>query len=450
MSRISDAPLRRIAILVLLIVAGCGALDGRERNRKANRLYQATQFADAAGEYVKALSEVDDPIIHYNLGLAYSRITHPGSEKPALLDVEGSFACEMIPNTKKVQAQVCMREGDKHFADCDEKNTCPREFACEKHTFCGLDAATLADMSASEFQIWLKAQPGDAELHNVIDQLEPERDKLRAKIDEAKAAVAAEAAAKQGEVDAIKDPKLHEEAKAKLASEMQAREQAVTGNMVAEEKVLSARIDKLKMKFDTRALMSQLWMDTSQFPKAIGFWEDMLKAKPDERPSDAIIMGNIAGIWLRADDWRKSIDWYKKVANVSDTPNKIAAYQSIGNVAWAKLNSKKLPPPDAIELADQAIGALQEASRLDPKSVKTRSLQGSMFAFRALVHGASWAAAIDRASTQDLRAISDVLNKRANPSQGTSPSTPAPTPPAPTPPGKAPGASNPPSPKSGG
>src|SRR5262249_59969992 len=102
MSRISDAA--RIALLgigVVVMAAGCNALDGRERNRKANRLYHDTLFADAAADYVKAIGEVDDPIIHYNLGLAYSRLTHPGSEKPTLLDIEGSYACEMIPNTKK-------------------------------------------------------------------------------------------------------------------------------------------------------------------------------------------------------------------------------------------------------------------------------------------------------------------------------------------------------------
>jgi tetratricopeptide (TPR) repeat protein len=450
MSRISDARLAGLSALVMVVVVatGCGQLDGRERNRKANRLYHDTLFADAAAQYIKALSEVDDPIIHYNLGLAYSRITHPGSEKPTLLDVEGNYACEMVPNTKKVQAQVCMREGDKHFAECDEKNTCPREFACEKHTFCALDAPTLADMSCNEFQAWLKAQPSDSEIHKELDQLEPERDKLRAKIDEAKATVAAEAAAKSAELEMIKDPKVKEEKKAELGSQMQARETALTGNLVAEEKQLSAKIDRLKTKFDTRALMSQLWMDTSQYPKAIGFWEDMLKAKADDRPSDAIVMGNIAGIYLRADDWRKSIEWYRKVATVSDTPNKIVAYQSIGNVAWQKLNSKKLSPADAVDLADQAIGALQEASRLDAKSAKTRSLQGSMYNFRALQQGASWAAALDRASSEDLKAIGSVLNKQANPTQGT-PAPPPPPPPAPKPAGAADGTA-PTSPKSGG
>ena len=64
-------------LLVVAAVApsiGCEKLDGRNRNRAGNRLFHDKQFVDAAAQYERALAEVDDPLIHYNLGLAYSKL----------------------------------------------------------------------------------------------------------------------------------------------------------------------------------------------------------------------------------------------------------------------------------------------------------------------------------------------------------------------------------------
>ena len=155
--------------------------------------------------------------------------------------------------------------------------------------------------------------------------------------------------------------------------------------------------------------------------KAIEYWEGMLQQKPN----DPEIMGALAGINLKANDWRKSIEWYLKVASVStDKSAKIAAYQFIGNVAWSKLNSKTLSAEESVELADRGIGALQKAAELDPKNPKAWGLQASIFNFRALAMGASWAAALDRASAQDLQRYSRVLSDEAKKAQGQD--TPAP------------------------
>src|SRR5690242_19581733 len=77
----------------------------------------------------------------------------------------------------------------------------------------------------------------------------------------------------------------------------------------------------------TRAIMTQVWIDSSQYKKAIDYWEDMLKAKPN----DVEIMGSLGGINLKAGDWRKSIEWLQKVAEVSkEDAAKVSAYQFIG------------------------------------------------------------------------------------------------------------------------
>lgn len=350
MSRPSDRAFTKlVAITSIALVAiassGCEELDGRNRTRAGNRHFRETQFIDAVAEYEKALLTVKDPIIHYNLGLAYSKVFKPGYDKPIRLGVKGSFACDVIPSTKVESASVCLKDGDRRFDDCDAKNVCASSFECKQVDLCTLETPQLAEAAANNFQIWLAANPKDD---------------------------------------------------------------------------------------DTRKQMTQVWIDSSNFQLAIDYWTKVLA----DKPNDPEVMGALAGINLKAGDWRTSIEWYIKVAAASPDPsNKIAAYQFIGNVAWSKLNSKSLSAAETIELADRGLGALQKAAELSPKNPKLFGLQASIYNFRALSHGASLAAAIDRASAQDLQKTSRVLAEEAKKAQGAdmpAPGTPAtPTTPAP-------------------
>jgi tetratricopeptide (TPR) repeat protein len=328
----------RIVTVAMLVTSlfGCEQLDGRNRNRKGNNLFREMRFADAAGEYEKALKEVDDPTIHYNLALAYSKVFKPGYEGTVDVELKGTPACDNIPGTKTVNKQVCVKPGSTLFTPCDEKNVCASSFTCQKVDICTLDDGQLADLAAQHYAAWLKSHPSDAE---------------------------------------------------------------------------------------TRGLMTQVWIDASQYKKAIDFWEGMLQQKPN----DPEIMGALAGINLKANDWRKSIEWYLKVAEVSKDPTaKAAAYQFIGNVAWSKLNSKTLTAAESVELADRGIGALQKEAELMPNSPKPVGLEASIFNFRALAMGASWAAALDRATAQDRQRASRVLTDEAKKAQGSDASAPAP------------------------
>lgn len=329
MSRRADRAMRFVTVAMLVAsLFGCEQLDGRNRNRKGNTLFREMRFADAAGEFEKALKEVDDPTIHYNLALAYSKVFKPGFEGTVDIEAKGSIACDQIPGTKTVNKQVCVKKGSTLFTPCDEKNVCASSFTCEKIDICTLDDSQLADLAAQHYGAWLKAHPTDVE---------------------------------------------------------------------------------------TRNLMTQVWIDASDYKKALSYWDGLLQQKPN----DPEIMGTLAGINLKANDWRKSIEWYLKVAAVStDKSAKIAAYQFIGNVAWNKLNSKTLTAEEQVELADRGIGALQKAAELDPKNPKAWGLQASIFNFRALAMGASWAAALDRASAQDLSHYSRVLSDEAKKAQG--------------------------------
>jgi tetratricopeptide (TPR) repeat protein len=369
----SDRALRLLGLVTLLVATlstlGCEQLDGRNRNKKGNRYFREMKFIDAVAEYEKALKTVKEPTIHYNVALAYSKIFKPGMETDAdlLLGEKGSFVCDQIPQVKFLSKQVCVKPGDRRYDPCDAKNVCASSFTCKQTELCAISNNAIADMTAQHFGLWIKAHPNDVE---------------------------------------------------------------------------------------TRGLMTQVWIDSSQYKKAIDYWEDLLKAKPN----DPDIMGSLAGINLKAGDWRKSIEWYTKVAEAvkeqaaatraklatasgdekkkleakatAQEANIVAAYGFIGNVAWSKLNSKTLTTVDSVELADRGIGALQKAAEMQPKNPKHFGLMGSIFNFRSLAQGASWAAGLDRATAQDLQIVSRVLSDEAKKAQGLLPVTPAPAPPA--------------------
>ena len=430
----SDGARRSAFISTLMIAALLGSacdfkeeLDGRNGNRKGNRLFQSMLFIDAASEYQHALKQFDDPVVHYNLGLTYSKMYRPGYDKPILLGEATDPVCAEIPKTQPVEAQVCIKKPEardqsdkRRFNDCDEKEVCPSSFDCKKTTLCTATSKQLATLAAEHLQIWIKAQPSD-------EVLEAELKKVR---DDIKAAQARHesrlAAMPPGDSDA-------------RAGEIQ-RNKAVMDE-------LNRQVDKLTLKDDMRKLLTQAWIDTGQFDLALGFWESELVAKP----SNANIMGTIAGINLKANNWRKAIEWYNKEADAETDPGqKVAALNSIGNVAWSKLNSKTLEISDAIELADFGLGAIQKAALIQPKLAKLYGLQASILNFRSVTHGASFAAAIDRSTAQDLLRLTRVLNEEAKKQQsGQAPASPAPaTAPAPTPTTPSPSAPTPPAPAS--
>jgi len=389
-------------------LAGCESLDGRKRNRLGNRYFKESNFAGAIGQYEQALKAVDDPTIHFNLGLAYAKIFKPGYDKPVTVDVIGSDACQTVPDVKETDQRVCIKEGDTHFNPCDDKdNVCPSSYKCEQTKLCTADDKKIAQLAAKHFQIWIDAQPSDEELDQQVKELEGELAK----------AIAKDCGPAAGDKES-------------------STAGCATPNVIA----IKNQIDALGAKQQIRGNLTQLYIDSDQFDKALAYWNDLLAKKPN----DPVIMGTLAGISLKSGDWRKSIEWYTKVAAAAKKDeDKVGALKFIGNVAWSKLNSRTLSAADSFELADRGIAALQAAAALSPKTPQLWGLQGSLFNFRAILQGASWAAGVDRASAIDLQAKSRVLNEEAKKAAGQVAPAPTPTPTpgngsgsAPTPPTK--------------
>ncbi len=395
-----------IAAMLLVGVTGCDQLNGRNQNRQGGRLYRDGKFPDAIAQYEQALKKVDDPVVHYNLGLAYHGVFKAGYDKPILLAFQAEPVCANIPNTKPVEAAICVKEGDRHYNgnECGAKDECPALSTCTKTTFCSAMSSDIANTAATHLQSWIKVQPSDDELNAQIAKVE----KQISELDE-KYAKNSEQIDKLGE----KSDKL---------GPLKAENAAIDD----EKKDLGKKIDDLSTKFHVRDMMTQMWLDTDQFTKANEYWAGLLA----DKPNDPKLMAVLAGISLKANDWRKSIEWYLKVAAISkDVTAKATAYQFIGNVAWSKLNSHTLTTVESVELADRGIGALQKAIELQPESTKPVGLEASLFNFRGTAEGASWATAIDRASAQDLQHTLRVMNDKAKQKAAPQP-TPAPATPA--------------------
>lgn len=390
-----------VLVLGLIAATGCDDLDGRASNRKGNRMFRDGRFIDAVVLYEQALTKVQDPRIEYNIGLGYSRV-FKGTDEPVLLGQVSETVCSTIPGVTTLKSSVCVKnkseDEDRSYPSCKSQDDCPSSATCKIDLeMCAISNKQLADLTQLHLTKWISTQPADDQIQAHDKELTTRLGKLEDKRD------AAEARA-----ESYKDPKT-----GKL-SDKDAYESAMNEKTSLEEelKALREEIEENRLKFTMRTLMTNVLVDSGQHDKALAYWQGEL----DARPNDFEAMGKLAGINLKAGNWRKAIEWYGTIAEkVPEPSNKVSAYSSIGNVAWAKLNSKTLPPDQAVELADLGIGALQKATALAEKNPQFLRLESSLLGFRSLDHGVSWAAAIDRATAQDRRLLSNVVSGKVKP-----------------------------------
>src|SRR4029434_8754601 len=108
-----------------------------------------------------------------------------------------------------------------------------------------------------------------------------------------------------------------DEIKQELKDANRELEDANKSNNKTRISVAQKRVDDLSTKDQTRKLMTRLWTDSDQHKKATSYWESLLK----EKPNDPEIMNTLGGINLFAGDWRKSIEWYNRVADIVTEPS---------------------------------------------------------------------------------------------------------------------------------
>jgi tetratricopeptide (TPR) repeat protein len=145
-------------------------------------------------------------------------------------------------------------------------------------------------------------------------------------------------------------------------------------------------------------LMTQVWLDSGQYDSALAYWEQELA----ESPKNTEILSYLASINRQAGNWEKAVEWhYEQHEAEPGEDGKAGALVDIAKLIWHKLQDKDgLTGLERIRVADIGIGALQQAAELKPDDIDVHRYLASMFQLRAMGHGAAWAQAVDRASSQ--------------------------------------------------
>lgn len=165
-----------------------------------------------------------------------------------------------------------------------------------------------------------------------------------------------------------------------------------------------------------RGLLTNLWIDSGDYQKAIAFWSKEHEKNPKARD----VIQRVAGIYYKSGDWRTALTWYEKdVAAAVDSPGKVAAYDTIANLAFGKLFSHrdKVLGLERTEIAEIGIAAAEAGLKLDPKNIKLWRTSTQLWKNHGIANGPAWALAIDDAEAQVYDQQVRVLNAEAKKAQ---------------------------------
>lgn len=175
-------------------------------------------------------------------------------------------------------------------------------------------------------------------------------------------------------------------------------------------------------------LMTKVWLDSGQFEKALAYWEGRRAKEPDS--SD--VLGILASIYRQSGNWEKAVEYNLHQSEVQPTNDgKAKVVVDIAKIIWHQLaDRQKLVGTERVRVADMGLAALQKARAMSDLHLETQveieTYIMTMYTFRAMAHGASWAREADNASSQYHRtqwsALREELKKQQEKEQGLTPS----------------------------
>jgi tetratricopeptide (TPR) repeat protein len=156
-------------------------------------------------------------------------------------------------------------------------------------------------------------------------------------------------------------------------------------------------------------LLTQIWLDSEQFEKALAYWEEV-RAKD---PTNPVVLARLADINRLAGRYDEALEWLEKRVELEpDQAGKVRGYIDIAQLQWSRLTKPELVDEERLAVADSGISALHRAFELNSDNPQIQSLMGSLYQFRGLAHGASWARTVD-AAAQRYHQIKAVKMTRA-------------------------------------
>lgn len=190
------------------------------------------------------------------------------------------------------------------------------------------------------------------------------------------------------------------------------------GDPSAENKVHAEKSAEHFLKYledspgDTKViqLVTQVWLDSDQFEKALAYWEGIRAKSPD----DPLVLARLADINRMAGRFDEALEFLRKRVELEpDDAGKVRGYLDIAQLQWSRLTKPELVDAERLQVADMGIEALQKATAINPANAQLQSLMGSLYQFRALAHGASWARTVE-AAAQRYHQIEAVKLTRAD------------------------------------
>jgi tetratricopeptide (TPR) repeat protein len=171
-----------------------------------------------------------------------------------------------------------------------------------------------------------------------------------------------------------------------------------------------------------RKFLLNMWVEAEEYKPVL----DYFLGEHQKDPQNREFVQKVANIHLMMGDWHSSVDWYyKDVALAPDTPAKVAAYQTITQLAFGRLwtpNARqKTFGQERLELVEVGLKAAQEGLALDDKQLTLTSYSHQLWNQRAVAQGPYWAAAIDRAEGQVFEQRVSVLKEEAKKNQPPAP-----------------------------
>lgn len=162
-------------------------------------------------------------------------------------------------------------------------------------------------------------------------------------------------------------------------------------------------------------LLTQIWIDSEQFEKALAYWDEIRSGDP-ENPR---VLARLADINRLAGRHDKALEWLRKRVEVEkDEDGKVRGYVDIAQLQWSRLTKPELVDAERLAVADSGIAALQKAISIHPDNPQLMSLMGSLYQFRALAHGASWARTVEAAAQRHHQIQAVKISRKAKPEKG--------------------------------
>ena len=167
-----------------------------------------------------------------------------------------------------------------------------------------------------------------------------------------------------------------------------------------------------------RKFLLNMWVEAGDFQPVL----DYFLAQHQSDPQNREFVQKVASIHLMMGDWHKSVDWYyKDVALAPDTAAKVAAHQTIANLAFGRLWTAsarlKTQGAERLELVEVGLQAAEGGLALDPNHLALTSYSQQLWNQRAVAQGPYWAAAIDRVEGQVFEQRVNVLKEEAKKNQ---------------------------------